>query len=79
MTIVTDAGTRCPGLSIYEGIKEEILLNSINKVLLKLKSLVPIPNFSACKLGVPGYSVRVDETMMNFKCKSHRGRYSTKK
>ena len=79
MTIVTDAGTKYPRLSICEGIKEEVSSNSINKVLLKLKSLVSVLNFSACKLGGPGYSVQVDETMMNFKCKSHRGRSSTNK
>jgi hypothetical protein len=31
-------------------------------------------NFNGRKFGGPGSIVQVDETMMNFKCKSHRGR-----
>ncbi|MGL5706893.1 MAG: transposase, partial [Aeromonas sp.] len=35
---------------------------------------MPIPDFSNNKLGGPGRIVQIDETMLNFKCKSHRGR-----
>lgn len=35
---------------------------------------MPATDFSVDKLGGPGLIVEVDETMLNFKCKSHRGR-----
>jgi transposase-like protein len=47
---------------------------SIKRVIDKLISLMPTPDFSDNKLGGPGCIVQIDETMMNYKCKSHRGR-----
>ncbi|MGL5707435.1 MAG: transposase [Aeromonas sp.] len=35
---------------------------------------MPSPDFGINKLGGPGKVVQIDETMLNFKCKSHRGR-----
>ncbi|KCZ80115.1 hypothetical protein H312_02477 [Anncaliia algerae PRA339] len=46
----------------------------IECVILKIKSLIPICDFSNNKLGGPGFVVQIDETMLNFKVKSHRGR-----
>ncbi|KCZ80784.1 hypothetical protein H312_01791 [Anncaliia algerae PRA339] len=47
---------------------------TIEKVLNKLVSIIPKTDFSSNKLGGPGTIVQIDETMLNFKCKSHRGR-----
>ncbi|KCZ81119.1 hypothetical protein H312_01485 [Anncaliia algerae PRA339] len=52
---------------------------TIYKVLKKLTLKMPKTDFSANKLGGPGVIVQVDETMLNYKCKSHRGRSSTNK
>lgn len=46
----------------------------IYKIIKKFRNLIPQTDFSINKLGGPGVLVQVDETMMNFKCKSHRGR-----
>lgn len=35
---------------------------------------MPSPDFTENKLGGPGRIVQIDETMLNYKCKSHRGR-----
>ncbi|KAM0684937.1 hypothetical protein COBT_003854, partial [Conglomerata obtusa] len=40
---------------------------------------IPDVDFSASKLGGPGKIVQVDETMLNYKAKSHRGRSSFNK
>lgn len=50
--------------------------NSVSKIINKLLSRLPPPNFNDNKLGGPLSIVQVDETMLNFKCKSHRGRSS---
>lgn len=47
---------------------------TIKNILRKLNNLIPITNFMNDKLGGIGKIVQVDETMLNFKCKSHRGR-----
>lgn len=44
------------------------------KILNKLVGLMPDTNFLENKLGGPGFVVQIDETMLNYKCKSHRGR-----
>lgn len=51
----------------------------IEKVITKLVSLIPISDFADNKLGGPNMNVQIDETMLNFKCKSHRGRAATNK
>ena len=50
---------------------------TIRKTLKKPISLIPKNNFNENKLGGPGFTVQIDETMLNFKCKSHRGRSPT--
>lgn len=47
---------------------------TIKKIIKKLTLLIPAPNFENAKLGGPGRRVEIDETMLNFKAKSHRGR-----
>lgn len=47
---------------------------TFRKILGKLNILMQEANLKEKKLGGPGTIIQVDETMMNFKCKSHRGR-----
>lgn len=49
----------------------------VKNVTKFLKTLIPAPNFEVNKLGGPGKTIQIDETMLNYKCKSHRGRSST--
>jgi hypothetical protein len=46
----------------------------IRKVFKMLIQKMNLSNEMGRKLGGPGTVVQADETMMNFKCKSHRGR-----
>lgn len=59
-------------------IKRSSLLGdtTIKNILRKLNNLIPNTDFKDNKLGGIGKIVQVDETMLNFKCKSHRGRSS---
>ena len=52
---------------------------TIDSIIAKLLELIPKPDFSERKLGGPGKNVQIDETMLNYKCKSHRGRSPTNK
>jgi transposase-like protein len=52
---------------------------TILKIINKFINLMVKPDFRNNKLGGPGVIVQLDETMINFKCKSHRGRASTNK
>lgn len=47
---------------------------TITKIIKKLVGLIPPVDFSNDKMGGTGKVVQVDETMLNYKCKSHRGR-----
>ncbi|KCZ78776.1 hypothetical protein H311_00186 [Anncaliia algerae PRA109] len=47
---------------------------TIFKDIKKLIGLNPPTDFSENELGGPGCIVEIDETMLNFKRKSHRGR-----
>ncbi|KAM0677217.1 hypothetical protein BDAP_002228 [Binucleata daphniae] len=38
---------------------------------------MPAPDFWLNKFGGSGQLVQIDETMLNYKCKAHRGRSST--
>jgi transposase-like protein len=44
------------------------------KIMHELHIKMGTSNLQSRKLGGPGTIVQIDETMMNFKCKSHRGR-----
>lgn len=57
----------------------ELNRNTIFKIINQIVSLMPSPDFSSNKLGGPGFVVQIDETMLNFKIKSHRGRSPTNK
>ncbi|KCZ77079.1 hypothetical protein H311_01914 [Anncaliia algerae PRA109] len=51
----------------------------ILKIIKMFKERIPETDFSSNKLGGPGAIVQIDETMLNYKCKSHRGRSSENK
>jgi transposase-like protein len=51
--------------------------NYVTKVIKNLIDRMPHPDYTDNKLGGPGLIVQVDETMLNYKCKSHRGRSPT--
>jgi transposase-like protein len=53
--------------------------STISKIIGDLIGKMPYPNFNDNKLGGPNHIVQVDETMLNYKCKSHRGRSPTNK
>lgn len=48
--------------------------NNIKKIICKIVDLIPFTSFENDKLGGPLRIVQVDETMLNYKAKSHRGR-----
>ncbi|KCZ79848.1 hypothetical protein H312_02761 [Anncaliia algerae PRA339] len=47
--------------------------NTIEKNILKIISRIPETDSSSQKLGGRGFFIRIDEAMLNYKCKSHRG------
>lgn len=51
----------------------------MENILTKLVHAIPKVDFSSKKLGGPGFVVQIDETMLNYKAKSHRGRSPTNK
>ena len=51
-----------------------INIKLVRRVMSLMLIRISVPDFSANKLGGPGKIVQVDETMMNYKFKSHRGR-----
>ncbi|KAG0424806.1 hypothetical protein DMUE_6075 [Dictyocoela muelleri] len=46
----------------------------VDKIIKKLIARIEPPNFENNPKGGPLHMVQIDETMMNYKCKSHRGR-----
>ncbi|KAG0442627.1 hypothetical protein DMUE_0130 [Dictyocoela muelleri] len=48
--------------------------NTVHKIIRKIVEKIPYPDFSDNKLGGEGNIVQIDETMLNLKVKSHRGR-----
>ncbi|KCZ80795.1 hypothetical protein H312_01802 [Anncaliia algerae PRA339] len=52
----------------------DVTYNTIKKVLNRLTNLMPETDFKNNKLVGPGVLIQVDETMLNFKVRSHRGR-----
>ncbi|KCZ78829.1 hypothetical protein H311_00134 [Anncaliia algerae PRA109] len=41
--------------------------------------MIPITDYSNNKLGGPGMIVQIDESILNFKAKNHRGRFPDNK
>ncbi|KAG0437035.1 hypothetical protein DMUE_3914, partial [Dictyocoela muelleri] len=64
--------TRTPIYSIFAHFGRK--KSTIMKIIAKINSLIPEPDFSMNKLGGANRIVQIDETMLNYKCKSHRGR-----
>ncbi|KAG0419991.1 hypothetical protein DMUE_6356, partial [Dictyocoela muelleri] len=48
--------------------------NTVIKIVNKIVEKIPDPNFFDDKLGGDGKIIQIDETMLNYKAKSHRGR-----
>ncbi|KCZ80231.1 hypothetical protein H312_02381, partial [Anncaliia algerae PRA339] len=61
--------SRQPRYSIKSSV--DVSNSLLVKVLNKLLNLIPVTDFSANKLGSPLNIVQIDETMLNFKVKSH--------
>ncbi|KAM0686633.1 hypothetical protein COBT_002142, partial [Conglomerata obtusa] len=53
----------------YFGLSLQTILKVINKIV----AYMPVGDFSNNKLGGLGKIVQIDETMLNYKAKSHRG------
>ncbi len=53
--------------------------NKVHKTIQKLKGLIPESGSSTDKLDGIESIVQIDETMLKYKCKSHRGKSSTKR
>ncbi|KAG0419256.1 hypothetical protein EQH57_0551 [Dictyocoela roeselum] len=47
---------------------------TVEKIINKIVKRIPDPDFSSNKMGGVGKIIQVDETMLNYKVKSHRGR-----
>ena len=75
MKVLIKYSTRTPRFSINAavGVSQTIVLKIVDKFI----TYIPAPDFFENKLGVRGVNVQVDETMLNYKCKSHRGRSPT--
>ncbi|KCZ78603.1 hypothetical protein H311_00363, partial [Anncaliia algerae PRA109] len=60
-------------------IKDSIDLNdrTLERIIKKPLNCILKTDFEACKLGRPGEIVQIVEALINFKCKSHRGRSSS--
>ncbi|KCZ79033.1 hypothetical protein H312_03583, partial [Anncaliia algerae PRA339] len=64
--------TKCPRYSMQEYF--DLNKNTILKIIQKLVERIPSVDFSSNKLVGQNKIIQIDETMLNFKCKSHRGR-----
>jgi len=47
---------------------------TILRIINKFNTLIPNVDFSDYKLGGPGVIIQVDETLLSYECKIHRGR-----
>lgn len=72
MRILIKYASRIQRYQINIGI--DISAKTIKHVIDSFTSLIAKPDFKNNKLGGPGCLVEIDETMLNYKCKSHRGR-----
>ncbi|KAG0442783.1 hypothetical protein DMUE_0007 [Dictyocoela muelleri] len=50
------------------------MLRTVYRVISEFNKLIPVENFLNNKMGGPGRLIQIDETMLNFKAKSHRCR-----
>ncbi|KCZ77887.1 hypothetical protein H311_01095, partial [Anncaliia algerae PRA109] len=72
LQIVTKYACRQPRHSIKSSL--DVSDSLIVKVINKISNLIPSTDFTSKKLGGPFKIIQIDETMLNFKVKSHRGR-----
>ena len=77
LRVLIKYSTRQQRFTIKNG--SEINSKTIDKIIKKLVYKMREPDFSNSKIGGHGVIVQIDETMLNFKVKSHRGRSSTNK
>jgi transposase-like protein len=63
---------RIPNCSILQLLG--VSRSTLQKLLDKIIGFMETSNNSAPMMGGPGTIVQVDETMLNYRCKSHRGR-----
>jgi hypothetical protein len=75
LRVIVKYATKSPRYSIIEG--SDISKQTISKIINKLVSMMKPPDYLTNKLGGPGLIVQIDEKMLNYKCKSHRGRSPT--
>lgn len=77
LAIIAKYAIKTPRMSIIDSFK--ISHTSVEKVIKVLIAKMERTDFSMNKLGGPGKIVQADETMLNYKCKSHRGRSAENK
>lgn len=77
LRIIAKYGAGCSRISIQRSLNicKTTVLNVVKKIIRK----IPPTDFKNDKLGGGDKIVQIDETMLNFKCKSHRGRSTTNK
>ncbi|KCZ77900.1 hypothetical protein H311_01083 [Anncaliia algerae PRA109] len=75
--IIVKYSTRQPMYSIKNSMS--VGERTIERVIKALIAKIPSPDFSSNKLGGPRKIVQIDETILNYKCKSHRGRSPSNK
>ncbi|KAG0436310.1 hypothetical protein DMUE_4286 [Dictyocoela muelleri] len=66
---------RMPIFSIKNYLRRYIRV--IERIFQRLADVITGPDYSDNKLGRFGQIVQIDETLLNYKCKSHRGRSSS--
>ncbi|KAM0684830.1 hypothetical protein COBT_003962, partial [Conglomerata obtusa] len=70
---------RYSGNQTRHSILQTIMISkpTLHKIMHELIALMKIENSQIRPLGGPGSVVQIDETMLNYRCKSHRGRSPT--
>ncbi len=66
--------SKTPQHSIISSMRSSVSRATVQKFLGKLVKVIPETDFSTNKMGVLGKVIQADETILNFKCKSQRGR-----
>lgn len=70
--ILLKYAARVPQHAMLEGL--DVSKPTLTKIMNRLKKRMPEKSYGETKLGTGGLLVQVDETMMNYSCKSHKGR-----